>query len=117
MRTLGLDLASQPKSTAVCMIDWQPDVALVKLVDDTVDDEKLNRFASEADKVGIDIPFGWPDEFVLAVCAPRDHKPWPAPASGPFRYRRMDLFVHREVGFWPLSVSTDRIGIRFPPPP
>lgn len=35
----------------------------------------------------------------------------PPVSSEEFRYRYTDLVVHRETGKWPLSVSTDKIGI------
>lgn len=31
-----------------------------------------------ADKVGIDVPFGWPDAFVSAVRGYGQFQPWPA---------------------------------------
>jgi hypothetical protein len=32
---------------------------------------------SRADKVGIDVPFGWPDAFVAAVAEHHDLGSWP----------------------------------------
>jgi hypothetical protein len=36
---------------------------------------------------------------------------WPDVDHRQLRFRRTDLFVHERTGKWPLSVSTDRIGI------
>ncbi len=76
-----------------------------------VDDSRLFELAERADKVGIDVPFGWPDAFVSAVRGYGRFQPWPASDTVELRFRRTDLFVRQETGRWPLSVSTDRIGI------
>jgi predicted nuclease with RNAse H fold len=111
VRTLGVDLASKAAGTAACLISWEPGEATVEYLKAGIDDEKLHDLADRADKVGIDIPFGWPDAFVEAVCAHRNHTPWPSATKDEFRYRRTDLFVWRETHRPPLSVSSDKLAI------
>jgi predicted nuclease with RNAse H fold len=111
LRTLGIDLASKPKRSAACLITWEPDKAAVEHLRAEIDDSELNRLAATAAKVGIDIPFGWPDQFVLAVSAHNAHEPWPEPTLEAFRYRRTDIFIWNATKLPPLSVSTDRLGI------
>lgn len=70
-----------------------------------------NRSRGAADKVGLDVPFGWPLAFVESIVSHRDGTPWPEHLSRKLCYRATDYFVQAETGKWPLSVSTDRIGI------
>jgi hypothetical protein len=111
VRTLGVDFAAQPSNTAACLIRWSDGQAVVERLERNVDDDWLVALADQADKVGLDIPFGWPIDFVSAISAHQEHLPWPSAAPHALRFRRTDLFVQQATGKWPLSVSTDRIGI------
>ena len=111
MRTLGVDLSSQPKRTAVCLVAWRRRHATVELLELGVDDERTYELADRVDKVGLDVPFGWPSVFVEAVARHHRSQPWPAADSRELRFRRTDLFVWARTGRPPLSVSTDRIGV------
>ena len=111
MRTLGVDLASQPQKTATCIVDWRANESVVESINTDVNDERLLELAGKMDKVGIDIPFGWPEAFVGAITAHHCQQPWPATPLRNLRYRRTDLFVHEKTDKWPLSVSTDMIAI------
>lgn len=123
MRTLGLDLASKPKKTAICEIEWRDDAATVTNVRFNVSDEViLGRVAElrcakakgNADfAIGIDSPFGWPQPFVafLNRVDSRD-KPfsvWDADVAKTLCYRLTDLHVKECLGLVPLSVSADKI--------
>ena len=119
MRTVGIDLAAAAANTAVAVVDWNTgvvepavvgvsDAALLELVDGLAGD----------DRVGIDCPVGWPVEFVRAVSAWQVGAPWPgrdeddrAAYTRRLRFRRTDLVVQERTGRWPLSVSTDRLGV------
>src|SRR3954453_23291242 len=87
--TLGIDLASQPRNTALCVVAWEADRAeIVALARGDVRGQKLTDAllveAARGDhaidggwggagrpvKVAIDAPFGWPEGFVGAVGAP-----------------------------------------------
>ena len=115
MVTLGVDLASQPKNTAICLIRWDGKFAHVEELrrDKSTggDDEDLHRLFAQADKIGIDAPFGWPHSFTRALwdySDPAKKSDWPGDADS-LRYRRTDKFVLQEIGVRPLSVSSDLI--------
>jgi Protein of unknown function (DUF429) len=111
VRTLGVDFAAQPANTAACLIAWLDGRAAVERLERNIDDNRLIALANSADKVGLDIPFGWPIDFVSAVSGHQEQMPWPSVTTRTLRFRRTDLFVQQATGRWPLSVSTDRIGI------
>jgi predicted nuclease with RNAse H fold len=66
--------------------------------------------------VGVDVPLGWPVQFVHAVASHGRGDAWPAleasdaAARESLRYRATDLHL-RGTGHRPLSVSTDLIGV------
>lgn len=117
MRTVGVDLAAEPTKTAIAVIDWWPGGARVDVVEMPADDDAVVRHASQADKVGIDCPLGWPDRFVEFVQAHRDNtadvarevvgSTWRRSLA----YRRTDELVRAGWGLNPLSVAADRIGL------
>jgi predicted RNase H-like nuclease len=117
MRSLGIDLAAEPPDTAACEITWLADGAHGRLYSGRLDDDQLLRLIESADKAGIDCPFGWPAPFVNAVVAHGNGAPWPGRGQlglrhrRSLRYRLTDEIVHQQLGIWPLSVSTDRIGV------
>ncbi len=77
MITIGIDLASQPKKTAACVLKWNTSDATVERLALDINDETLLELADMGDKVGIDVPFGWPETFVRAVSAHHSLQPWP----------------------------------------
>jgi len=116
MRTLGIDLASQPENTALCVVSWADDGRGVEVEPPRAgwDDEALLAEMARADAVGIDAPFGWPAAFVSAVAVAGEG--WPAGvAVDALRFRETDRFVRSWTGevlgrrLSPLSVSADRI--------
>lgn len=115
MRTLGIDLASQPAKTAVCLVEWAADVARVVEVVVGADDDRLLELVREADRAGIDAPFGWPRPFVALLAAHRDgvagDRVWTPVRRDALRFRRTDVVVREALGRWPLSVSSDLIAI------
>jgi hypothetical protein len=117
MRTLGIDLAAEPAGTAAFEISWGDGTASGVLHPGGLDDRRLLTLIGSADKAGIDCPFGWPTPFVEAVVAHGDGAAWPGRGqAGPgfrrsLRYRLTDAVVRQRVGWWPLSVSTDLIGV------
>ncbi|MCB1026950.1 MAG: DUF429 domain-containing protein [Microthrixaceae bacterium] len=118
MITGGVDLAADPKRTALCTIDWS--TGEVELSDAPVGDDAIVALAHRAALSGWDVPLGWPDAFVAAL---GEHHPGPAAGEGVteagpdarrlMRYRLTDrrFAGHSPNGRWPLSVSTDLIGV------
>jgi predicted nuclease with RNAse H fold len=115
MRTAGIDLSSQDRKSAACVMDWSGYEAEIISLDVNVSDEVIARLIGEVDKLGIDIPLGWPIAFVEAVARHSHDATWPETYRHAdieaYRYRRTDVYVRGQVGLAPLSVSTDRIGI------
>ena len=109
--TLGVDLAAQPENTAYCLIEWvKPKARIIELrcgADDTILLERFGR----SDKIGIDAPFGWPTAFADAVYAHQRRNVWPAVSTASLRYRTTDHIVRERIKRWPLSVSSDLIGV------
>ncbi|PRY70015.1 uncharacterized protein DUF429 [Glaciihabitans tibetensis] len=117
MLTAGVDLAAENKGTALAVIEWTTARATLLELHLGVDDEQIVAAASIVDKIGIDCAFGWPDEFVQFVAA---HAAGEREPTGPeggmawrrtLAYRETDRDVREKIGRWPLSVSTDRLGL------
>jgi predicted nuclease with RNAse H fold len=111
--TVGVDLAAEPKRTAMVRISWTDERAQVTHAVGDVDDDQIVALSPDADKIGIDCPLGWPDAFVDFVVAHRDGGvTTPAATIGqrrPLAYRATDLYCRDVHQLRPLSVSADRI--------
>ncbi|MGD0054258.1 MAG: DUF429 domain-containing protein [Acidimicrobiales bacterium] len=114
--TAGVDLASQAQNTAACVMEWGPKGGRVAELNDHCDDDDIVRLLARANKVGIDIPLGWPIAFAKAMELHARDGSWPVDYrhadNQDFRYRQTDRWLkecqHLSL---PLSVSTDRIAI------
>jgi predicted nuclease with RNAse H fold len=117
VRTVGIDLAAQPANTSACTVEWGPGRPIVSQIRSGLDDDALLEAIGGADKVGIDAPFGWPDEFVEAVSAHRNRSGWPGSGEDQDLYRfqlsfrATDRRLIEHGARRPLSVSTDLIGV------
>lgn len=112
MKTVGIDLSSQPKNTACCVIDWSDTANIdVKSPRNNCGDDALHELIDSHAVVGIDAPFGWPQLFTEAVgnwtATTWENKDF----QQRLRYRVTDLKTHEQTDIWPLSVSTDRIAL------
>jgi predicted nuclease with RNAse H fold len=113
----GLDLAAEPKGTAIAVIDWDSKKARLVSLDLGADDDLALRIALDVEKIGIDCALGWPMEFVSFLNEHQDLKSKPVPFDGDLDLRRKlahretDRAVREITGKWPLSVSTDRLGM------
>jgi len=115
MLIAGLDLAAEPKGTALAIVDWSGKSAKLLQLNVGVDDDFIVANVREAEKLGIDCPLGWPIEFVDFV--QRHSSGDKTEVSGDMdsrrrlAYRETDRAVREVTGRWPLSVSTDRLGL------
>lgn len=116
MLTAGVDLAAEPKGTALAIIEWEETRATLVDLQLGVVDETIVEAAGVVDKVGIDCALGWPIEFVeflnnhvnlKSTSFPDGGMDWRRRAS----FRESDRNVREVTGKWPLSVSTDRLGL------
>ncbi len=110
MKTLGIDLASAADKTAWCLLEWRGGEAAAVALGLGADDEQLVEAAQRADHVGVDAPCGWPRAFVQMLREPPRPMAWPADRDA-LRFRETDHLVQQVTGLWPLSVSSDLIGV------
>ncbi len=123
MLTAGVDLAAEPRGTALAVIHWAPATASTPAAATLtelhmgVTDPTIVDAAARVDKIGIDCAFGWPLEFVQFVARHSAlDEPRPDADGGidwrrTLAYRETDRAVRQRTGRWPLSVSTDRLGL------
>jgi predicted nuclease with RNAse H fold len=113
--TVGVDLAADPKRTAVAMVEWTGrDARLLKVIP-MASDSDIVGLAVQADKTGIDCPLGWPDDFVEFVNAHHKgrvpHTDVGPTIREPLRFRETDRRIAAAKLGRPLSVSSDMIGV------
>ncbi|WP_066043073.1 DUF429 domain-containing protein [Herbiconiux solani] len=129
MRTAGVDLAAEPKGTALAVITWgdaatatatagsRTGTATLTELHLGVEDAQIVETAQTVDKLGIDCALGWPDAFVAFVSAHAAGRPEGTTIDGgmawrrTLAYRETDRRARELTGRWPLSVSTDRLGL------
>ncbi len=115
MRTVGVDLAASPKHTAVAVIEWSGDAARVVELAMPADDARIADLVVGADRIGVDAPFGWPDDFVDFVVAHHrggleaGRRLDEIESRRPLAYRLTDRVVVANGWGRPLSVSADQI--------
>lgn len=119
MRTIGVDLAAGAPGTALAEIAWASDSAVLTRLEVGLEDAEIVASVAPDDAwLGVDCPLGWPDAFVDFVGAHHaGTDPLLGPVEGhadwrrPLVYRHTDHVVRERIGRWPLSVSTDRLGV------
>jgi predicted nuclease with RNAse H fold len=117
VKTLGIDLAAEPRKTGVAWVEWTDGEARVVGLQVGASDNDLVEAMSIATKTGIDCPLGWPREFVAFITRHQDdhvvvESGVPADWRRRLSYRVTDLNVKATVpGIQGLSVSSDRIGV------
>lgn len=121
VRTWGLDLSTDPKSTGLVSIDWRstPAAATVHLRDyrsrKTIA-QTIARSVSRGDWWAVDVPFGWPQDFADYLQAHRQgpvalprasgrRQPWAGLAD-----RRTDVVARERTGLGGFNVSFDKLG-------
>jgi predicted nuclease with RNAse H fold len=110
MLIAGLDMAAEPKGTALAIIDWLPGKAELVTLELGVNDEMVIEQTSEAVKLGIDCALGWPLEFIQFLNN-QSQTNGSIESRRRLAYRETDRHVREITGRWPLSVSTDRLGM------
>jgi predicted nuclease with RNAse H fold len=111
MKTLGVDLASQPANTGLAIIAWTEGLARLERLELGATDERIVAVAAEVDVVGIDAPFGWPAPFIELLDRSPEPAAWTHEHRDRLRFRRTDFAVRGALGRWPLSVSSDLIAL------
>ncbi len=116
MHTIGVDLASDPRTTALCTVAWEDGRARIAALRVGADDDEILAAHAAAEVTGIDSPFGWPAAFLTFLCATSRLSvgapaPWSAEVARALRYRATDTAVHELTRRWPLSVSSDLIAV------
>lgn len=112
-RTLGIDLASQPKGTGVCLIEWGSGRGeVIQLERPPLTDDALMELMRDPQvgKVGIDAPFGWPLAFIDAITSYRDEGRWMQLDPNEMRFRATETRIFKETNQWPLSVAMSDLG-------
>jgi hypothetical protein len=117
MLTIGVDLAAEPVRTAVAALEWGGGQAVVRSLVLGASDDDVVAASRQATTIGIDCAFGWPLEFAAFVSA-HTRREIIAPRTLAGRdwrrrlaYRETDRAARAVTGRWPLSVSTDRLGM------
>lgn len=116
MITAGIDLAAEPKGTALAILEFANNKANLVFLEQDLDDQALIDKTINADKIGIDCAFGWPIEFAKFIAKHQDPTNKDLIDGGmDFRrnlsHRQTDRMIKELTGRWPLSVSTDRLGL------
>jgi len=116
MISSGIDLAAEPKGTALALIEFSNNKAKLNYLEQGLDDEALITSTHNADKVGIDCAFGWPIKFSQFITKHQDLTNQELIDGGmdyrrELSFRETDREIKRLTGRWPLSVSTDRLGL------
>ena len=117
MLIAGVDLAAQPKGTALAVIDWGSESAELVTLFTNATDELILTESKSAVKIGMDCAFGWPTEFVDFLNRHSNASSSTQVFDGGIEtrrrlaYRETDRVVRQQTGRWPLSVSTDRLGM------
>ncbi|MDH6238685.1 DUF429 domain-containing protein [Aurantimicrobium minutum] len=117
MFTAGVDLAAEPKGTAVAVIEWSAETAVIRELYLGASDDVIVDIAGRVNKMGIDCALGWPKEFIQFLTAQQSLHVKQQDFDGGMdwrrrlAYRETDRHVRSVTGRWPLSVATDRLGL------
>ena len=114
MRFCGIDLAADPKNTGLAILSDDGARLTVESVAVGVVDDHIVEAIQGVGYTGVDVPFGWPQDFVAFVQQQATHT-LPNPATTGPRWRRelalrvTDREIHRTTGLTPLSVAANLI--------
>ena len=129
MRTIGIDLSSQPEDTAVCEIHWDTGTARIVTLRSGWKNCELLEVLRRDVPIAIDVPLGWPIGFVENLKRWAEFGTWNAGREREQRLRATDRWLagpskaemkekliaksddYAPVRICPLSVSSDRIAV------
>lgn len=117
MLIAGLDLSAEPKGTALSVLEVSRGGVNLKSLELGLRDAQIVTASMGVEKLGIDCALGWPIEFIdfLQQQASPNLQAQKFEGSIELRralaYRETDRMVRKVTGRWPLSVSTDRLGM------
>lgn len=110
----GIDLAAEASRTGLALISELGGRLVLERLQVGADDASIIDTIAISERAGVDVPFGWPDQFVELITAHSAQELHP-PQSTDRKWRRgkamrvTDVAVHEQTGIWPLSVATERI--------
>jgi hypothetical protein len=119
--TTGIDLASQPRNTGVCEVQWNQSTRTGEVTATSgsrgATDADLRQVLGQTDaRIGVDVPLGWPAAFAENLGRYSRGETWQA-LHDRCRLRATDLWLTAELArrgrrrIVPLSVSADLIGM------
>lgn len=111
MRILGVDLASQPKDTGLCLLEAEEGAWRVARLETGADDAALREALLACDAAGLDVPLGWPEGFLaLLAGGPVQTGAWTPETRDALVLRATDRAV-KAAFRRPLSVAADTIAL------
>ncbi len=117
MLIAGLDLSAEPKGTALALLEVSPKMVTLQSLELGLRDAQIVAASTGVEKLGIDCALGWPIEFIDFLqqqVSPSIHaKEFEGSIElrRTLAYRETDRMVREVTKRWPLSVSTDRLGM------
>ena len=117
MLIAGLDLSAEPKGTALSVLEVSATRLKLRSLELGLRDAQIVSAAAGVEKLGIDCALGWPLEFIDFLQQQSNPKTQTKEFEGSIElrrtlaYRETDRMVREVTKRWPLSVSTDRLGM------
>jgi predicted nuclease with RNAse H fold len=122
--SVGVDIAKDPRNTALCELRWTESEAIVERLELGVTDDRIIERTNASLVTALDAPFGWPTAMVQAVSRWVPGGEWSRPSDTAFRLRATDEVTRQIVRDTlsrrtsaarepvnPLSVSSDKIAM------
>lgn len=111
MRILGVDLASQPKDTGLCLLEAAGGAWRVARLETGADDAALREALLGCDAAGLDVPLGWPEAFLALLAGGSGAgRTWTPEGRDALVLRATDRAV-KAIFRRPLSVAADTIAL------